>query len=163
MHFFDFHSILFSEAAASWRIVLAAVFGIALGLERSIAGKHAGMRTYGLVAIGSCLFTVIGTLATYQFAMFSSINPLQLAGSVIIGIGFVGTGLAMFHDSHPVELTTAAGIFVAAGVGMAVGFGFIMLSAVTVVVSLIVLRGLTHFEHAAQKRFGDGTENGTHY
>ena len=77
---------------------------------------------------------------------------------MIIGIGFVGTGLAMFRDSHPVELTTAAGIFVAAGIGMAVGFGFIMLSVVTVAVSLLVLRVFTRLEKAVQKKFGDGVE-----
>ena len=148
-----------TEISASVRIVLAAVLGILLGLERSIAGKHAGMRTYGLVAVGSCLFTVVGILATYQFAIFPGINPLQLASSVIIGIGFVGTGLAMFRDSHPVELTTAAGIFVAAGIGMAVGFGLTMLSVVTVVVSLLVLRVFTRLEKGIQKKFGDGAGN----
>jgi len=159
MHPADFfHPTYLSELGASLRIVLAAMLGIALGLERSIAGKHAGMRTYGLVAVGSCLFTVVGVLATYQFAIFPGINPLQLASSVIIGIGFVGTGLAMFRDSHPVELTTAAGIFVAAGIGMAVGFGFIMLSVVTVAVSLLVLRVFTRLEKAVQKKFGDGVE-----
>ena len=68
--------------------------GDLLGLERSIAGKHAGMRTYALVSLGSCLFVIVGTLASYQLSIFSGINPLQIAGSIVIGIGFIGSGLA---------------------------------------------------------------------
>src|SRR3990167_5829927 len=110
------------------RLVIAAVLGGLLGLERSIAGKHAGMRTYALVSLGSALFVCMGTLASLQFTQFAGVNPLQLAGSIIIGIGFIGSGLAVFHGAHPGELTTASGIWVVAGVGMAAGVGFYTLA-----------------------------------
>jgi len=155
----DIQTIFISESDASLRIILSAVLGAMLGLERSIAGKHAGMRTYGLVSIGSCLFTVAGVIAAQHFSIFPSVNPLQLASSVIIGIGFVGAGLSMFRDNHPVELTTAAGIFVASGVGIAIGFGLVWLSVVTVIVSLIMFRVLSRLECSVQKRFGVETEN----
>ncbi len=158
MHLTDLQVILVSETDASLRIVLAALLGAMLGLERSIAGKHAGMRTYGMVSVGACLFTTVGIIAAQQFSMFATINPLQLASSVIIGIGFVGAGLSMFHDTHPVELTTAAGILVAAGVGIAAGFGLVELSVVAVLMSLLLLRVFTRIEHSAQKRFGDGVD-----
>ncbi|HEV7449679.1 MAG TPA: MgtC/SapB family protein, partial [Candidatus Paceibacterota bacterium] len=89
------------------RITVAVVLGACMGLERSLAGKHAGMRTYALVALGSSLFTVVGVVASYQMSSFAGINPLQIAGSVVVGIGFIGSGLAMFKGEHPVELTTA--------------------------------------------------------
>src|SRR6185437_10948996 len=101
-----------SEATMSWRLIVAAILGTLLGLERSLRGKHAGMRTYALVALGSCLFVVAGTLASFELGMFSGINPLVIAANVVVGIGFIGAGLAVFRGEHPVELTTATGLWV---------------------------------------------------
>src|SRR5665213_1633287 len=95
------------QFALAWRLVLAAVLGACLGIERSIAGKHAGMRTYALVSMGSALFVMISVLASYQLSDFSGVNPLQVASNVVLGVGFLGTGLAVFRGEHPVELTTA--------------------------------------------------------
>ncbi len=87
-------SLPFSEVNFVWALVIAAVLGACFGLERSIAGKHAGMRTYALVSLGSCLFVIIGTLSSLQLSFFSGINPVQIAGSIVIGIGFIGAGLS---------------------------------------------------------------------
>src|SRR6185437_15380794 len=111
-----------------WRLVLAAALGAVLGLERSLAGKHAGMRTYALVSTGSAMFVITGVMASYQLQMFAGVNPLQISSNVVLGVGFLGTGLAVFRGDHPVELTTAAGLWVAAGIGMAAGFGFSLLA-----------------------------------
>lgn len=90
------------ESEFVWRLLVATLLGAFLGLERSLAGKHAGMRTYALVSMGSALFTIAGIAASFQFAMFPSVNPLHLAGFVIVGIGFIGSGLAVFRGDHPV-------------------------------------------------------------
>jgi len=126
---------------------LAAALGAALGLERSLAGKHAGMRTYALVSTGSALFVIIGTLASYNLSVFAGVNPLQIASNVVLGVGFLGTGLAVFRGDHPVELTTAAGLWVAAGIGMAAGFGFSILAFGTSVIAVLILSLLLPVEN----------------
>lgn len=142
------------ELALAWRIVLAAALGAALGLERSLAGKHAGMRTYALVSAGSAMFVILGTLASVDLAsQFSGVNPLQIAGSVVLGVGFLGTGLSVFRGDHPVELTTAAGLWVAAGVGMAAGFGFSVLAMCGAIVAVVILSVLLSLENTMRAKY----------
>lgn len=147
------------EGELVWRIAVAAVLGMMLGLERSLAGKHAGMRTYALVSMGSALFTVSGILAAYQFSQFASTNPLQLAGFVIVGIGFIGSGLAVFRGEHPVELTTASGIWVVAGIGIAAGFGFCTLALAATLFGIVIFSVLARIEHWMGTRFGEQYRN----
>ena len=142
------------QIALVWRLLVAAVLGALLGLERSLAGKHAGMRTYALVSMGSALFVIAGVLASYQLSVFSGINPLQVAANVVLGVGFLGTGLAMFHGEHPVELTTAAGLWVAAGIGMTTGFGFELLALGGALLALLILTLLSPFEALMRKKYG---------
>lgn len=146
------------EADFVVRLAAAAVLGALVGLERSVAGKHAGMRTYALVSMGSALFVAVGTLSSYQLAIFSGVNPLQIAGSIVIGIGFIGSGLAVFRGEHPVELTTASGIWVAAGVGMAAGFGLYMLAGAATAFALLVFTLLLKVENGIRRRFGVSSE-----
>ncbi len=133
---------------------MAALLGSILGLERSLAGKQAGMRTYALVSIGSCLFVGVGTLASYFFAAnFSGINPLQLAGSIIVGVGFIGSGLAVLRGGGHAELTTAAGIWVIAGVGMACGFGLYILATVATVLAAAVFSLFLRIENGIRRTY----------
>ena len=142
------------ESEFIWRLVVATLLGSIFGLERSLAGKHAGMRTYALVSVGSALFVSLGTLASFQLSMFPGINPLQIAGSIVIGIGFMGYGLAGFRGEHPVELTTASGIWVVAGIGMAAGFGLFALATSATVLGMLVFSVFAKLEHALRTRFG---------
>src|SRR3989344_5080306 len=135
------------------RLAVAAVLGSLLGLERSLAGKHAGMRTYAMVSLGSCLFVVVGTLSALQLSVFSGLDPIRIASSIVIGIGFIGAGLSALRGEHP-ELTTASGIWVAAGVGMAAGFGFIAVAVRSVVTGLIVFWMFAKLEHRMSERYG---------
>ncbi|HEX8994135.1 MAG TPA: MgtC/SapB family protein [Candidatus Paceibacterota bacterium] len=153
-HFYSVDPSTYVELVASWRVLLAALFGLLLGLERSIAGKHAGMRTYALVSAGSALFTVVGTIASYQLSMFSGTNPLQVAASIVIGIGFIGSGLAAFRN-EPVELTTSAGIFVVAAIGMAAGYGLSILALCVTIISIVIFSALSRVENNIKSRFGD--------
>lgn len=140
-------------------LILSALLGAMLGLERSIAGKHAGMRTYALVSLGSCLFVTLGTLASFQLvSVFSGVNPLQLAGSIIIGIGFIGSGLSLLRGDHPVEITTATGIWVAAGIGMACGFGFYLLALTSTVLALTIFSLFLKVENAIRAKYGTGRD-----
>ena len=142
-----------SEAAMAWSLLVAALLGSLLGIERSVAGKHAGMRTYALVSLGSCLFVLIGSMASQNLASaFAGVNPLQIAGSIVIGIGFIGSGLvALKNDTH-VELTTASGIWVVSGIGMACGFGMYTLAVVTTVLAATILSLFLRVENGIKKR-----------
>ncbi len=142
-----------TETSMAVGLVIAALLGAVLGIERSLAGKHAGMRTYALVSLGSCLFVIVGTLSSIQLSFFSGINPLQIAGSIVIGIGFIGSGLAAFRGEHPAELTTATGIWVAAGVGMACGFGFYFLATIATIISITIFSLFFRFENALRTRW----------
>ena len=135
-------------------LILAAALGALMGLERSIAGKHAGMRTYALVSLGSCLFTLVGVLASYPLSVFVGVNPMQLAGSVAIGIGFIGAGLTALRSEEHVELTTTAGIWVVAAVGVACGLGFYSAAATTAVLSVLIFSIFLRVENAIRHRWG---------
>lgn len=110
------------------------------------------MRTYAMVSMGSCLFVIIGTLASMFFLdAFPGVNPLQIAGSIVIGIGFIGSGLALVKRDGHVELTTASGIWVAAGVGMACGFGFYLLAFAATIFALGIFSVLLSVENKIRK------------
>jgi len=102
--------------------------GVILGLERNIAGKMAGMRTYALVSVGSALFVIISRLVAVDYIGISNFDPLRMASQVIVGIGFIGAGLVFFKGNHPVGITTATGIWVVSGIGIACGFGLYALA-----------------------------------
>lgn len=141
-----------AQLEAVTRVLVAALLGTALGLERSIAGKHAGMRTYALVAAGSALFVVVGTLADDIYRSFPGLNPVAIAASVVLGIGFIGAGLSYVRSDHA-ELTTASGIWLAAGVGMATGFGLYTLSIASTITGLLIFSLLLHVENALRRKY----------
>jgi putative Mg2+ transporter-C (MgtC) family protein len=136
------------------RLLVAAVLGACMGLERSLSAKHAGMRTYALVSLGSCLFTVVGVVASYQLSSFAGINPLQIAGSVAIGIGFIGSGLVVMSQERHEELTTASGIWVTAAVGMAAGFGYFGVALAAAVLGVVIFSVLLRVENGLRRRYG---------
>lgn len=118
-------------------LMTALFLGAALGLERSFAHKTAGLRTYALVSMGSCLFIliaryVIPTVETFNY------DPLRIAAGIVMGVGFLCGGVIIFKDSTLVGLTTAAGLWVAAGIGMAVGYGLIPLAIFATLATLSV-------------------------
>lgn len=146
------------ESVLVTRLVVATLLGVLLGLERSLSGKHAGMRTYSIVSLGSATFVIVGILSAYQMSLFAGINPVQIASSVVIGIGFIGAGLATLRGEHP-ELTTASGIWLASGVGMACGFGLYEIAAAAAVLGIIIFWFFAKLEHTLNVRYGTNHEN----
>lgn len=118
-------------------LLIAVVLGGMLGLERSLAGKTAGVRTYGLVSMGSALFILIARYVIPTVENFSY-DPLRIAAGVVMGVGFLCGGVIIFKDSHLSGLTTAAGLWVASGIGMAVGYGELSLAAFATIATLLV-------------------------
>ena len=143
------------EFTLTARLLVAVILGTLMGVNRSLFGKHAGMRTYALVSLGSCVFAIVGTLASYELAAFNGTNPLQIAASVVVGIGFIGSGLAAFRGEHPIELTTASGIWVVAAVGMACGYGLFILATTCTLLGILIFSLLSYAEHWLQEVWGE--------
>ncbi len=130
----------------------ALLLGMSLGVERAIAGKTAGMRTYGLVTMGSALFVIIGVIAGGGFGSPSALgDSIRLSAQIITGIGFLGAGLIFFNAGKMNGVTTAAGIWVAAGIGMAVGYGLYFIAVMTTILALFVFTVLWYIENRLKK------------
>lgn len=130
------------------QLVLATFLGALLGWERELKKKEAGLQTYSLVALGSCLLTLLAFsyFETLSGQMGVDFDPSRIIQAIAIGIGFVGGG-AVFKGDYFIEgLTTAAGLWVAAGIGIAVGTEFYYLAAITTFLALLVLAGLGKIE-----------------
>lgn len=128
-------------------IAIALGLGLLIGLERSLAGKTAGMRTYGLVSMGACLFIILSNVVIADSALYA-FDPMRTAAGVIMGIGFLCGGVIIFQNHQLSGLTTAAGLWVSAGIGMAVGFGEVYLAILTTLTTILVLTVLWFVEHA---------------
>lgn len=139
------------ESEVFIQLTVALVLGALLGFERLLAGKEAGMRTFGLVSVGSCLFVLIGELVLHNNYPTSSFDPLRIASSVVTGIGFIGAGLIIFQ--HELKgLTTAAALWVASAIGVAVGFKLYIIAMFTAFLTLFVCVGLWFFERYLEKK-----------
>lgn len=134
------------------KLVAALFLGMSLGIERAVVGKTAGMRTYGLVSMGSALFVVIGVLAGGGFdSQVAMTESLRFTAQVITGIGFIGAGLIFFKDHAVSGVTTAAGIWVASGVGMAIGYGLYGIAILAAVFAFTVFTVLWYVEEDVKK------------
>lgn len=118
------------------RMLIAVLLGFAIGIERKIRFKEAGMRTHAIVAAGACLFMLI---SKYGFVdMDGKFDGARLAAQVVSGIGFIGAGMIMYRKQAIHGLTTAAGVWITAGVGMAAGAGMYIVatSSTAIIISV---------------------------
>jgi len=138
-----------------WRLFLAALLGLAIGVNREIAHKSAGMRTHALVALGSALFSIISSSFVGP-----TVDPTRIAAQIVTGIGFLGAGLIVFHESRVKGLTTAAGVWVAAAIGMAVGFNMQALAIFTTILTILVFVIILPVEQHLIKKFAGEDHNG---
>ncbi len=130
------------------QLVLAAFLGMVLGTERSvIADKRAGTRTYALVSLGACLFSVVSLSVTTGYLGLVSFDPMRVAAGIITGIGFLGAGIIIFQDNKLQGLTTAAGLWVAAGIGVAVAYSMYAIAIFTTIVTLCIFTVLWFVEN----------------
>lgn len=128
----------------AWRLIVAALLGALIGIERERHEHPAGIRTHMLVSIGSAAFTV---LSIYSFGQGS--DPGRVAAQIVTGIGFLGAGSILKGGGTIHGLTTAASLWVVAAVGMAAGAGAWGVAAVTTVIVLISLWPV----HQIERRF----------
>ena len=117
------------------RVLVAAALGALIGYERERMGKPAGVRTHGMVALGSALFTVV-SLDGFGGAG----DPARVAAQIVTGVGFLGAG-AILHEGGGVQgLTTAAAVWATAAVGLAAGVGMLVMALETTVLIVVFLR-----------------------
>lgn len=128
------------------RLVLSVILSGLIGLERQLHRRTAGLRTHILVSLGSCLIMLT---SLYVFDIYKNkvpLDPARIAAGVITGIGFLGAGTIIREREKVVGLTTAASLWVVAGIGLAVGCGFYSASIFTTVLALVVLFFLRYIE-----------------
>ena len=144
------------ELAILVKLILAAIAGGAVGLEREKHGRPAGLRTHLLVALGACLMMVISEAFHLKYAehdMQSAlrIDPSRTAAQIITGIGFLGAGVIIKEGATVRGLTTAASLWLAAGLGMAFGMGLFVPGVMATVLALLSLIFLKKLEPLIRK------------
>jgi putative Mg2+ transporter-C (MgtC) family protein len=139
------------------RVVLAAALGGAIGFERELREREAGLRTHLLVSVGAALFTMVSAYAwtDWRFSTEAGLvfDPTRIAAQVVTGIGFLGAGAIIRQGFSVRGLTTAATLWVVAAIGMATGAGYYPAAVITTVLVIVSLWPLRIVAHRLSERF----------
>ena len=133
------------------KLVLAMFFGMVIGAERTLVHKEAGMKTHALVSMGAALFIIVSEHLAVKYAGLVGFNPALMASNIIVGIGFLGAGSIILQNSRLMGLTTAGGLWITAGIGMATGFGLFSLASIATFLVLLIFIFLNIVEKPLQK------------
>jgi putative Mg2+ transporter-C (MgtC) family protein len=137
--------------------VLAAAFGGAVGIERELREREAGLRTHMLVSLGSALFTIASAYGFRDFLVHGGTlvrtDPTRIAAQIVTGIGFLGAGAIIRQGLSVRGLTTAATLWVVAAIGLTTGAGYYTAAAFTTVIVLISLGPLRGVAYRTMTRF----------
>ncbi len=137
-----------------FQLIGAVLLGGLIGFEREYKRKEAGLQTYSLVALGACLFTIIAFELFNAFTgrLGSSFDLSRVIQAIAIGIGFLGAGV-IFQQERSIEgLTTAAGLWVTAAIGLSIGAKLYFLAVFTTLLALGVLAGFGYLEYKIFKK-----------
>ncbi len=148
---------MLTETQVALRLVLSVVLGGSIGMERQVHRRNAGLRTHILVSLGSCLIMLTSIYIFDIYKSVTNVDPGRIAAGVITGIGFLGAGAIIREREEVKGLTTAASLWVVAGIGLATGCGFYSASVITASLGLIVLVLLRRIE---TKIFGKEEKSG---
>lgn len=129
-------------------LLLAFVLGALLGLERELSGKAAGLRTYALVALGAALFALVAKESFLQLAaeQGTRLDLGNVIAAIAVGLGFLGAGLIVRHETNIWGLTSAAGVWATGAIGVSVGLGFYSTAVFATILVLFVFSVLRMFE-----------------
>ncbi|WP_158080452.1 MgtC/SapB family protein [Alkalithermobacter paradoxus] len=128
-----------NRADIIYRLLLAMFIGGIVGIEREKSNQWAGFRTHVLVAVGSCVAAMTSLLLFEEYRSVINLDPGRIPAQVLSGVGFLGAGAILKTQNSIRGLTTAAGIWVMASVGLAIGYGYYYLSIMVLVFLLITL------------------------
>lgn len=143
------------------KLTLAVLLGTLIGVERVLVHKDAGMKTHALVSMGAAVFVLVSEAITQKYINLPGMNPMMMPSQIIVGVGFLGAGSIMLQGSRLTGLTTAGGLWVTAGIGMAVGFGLFSIATISTVLVLFILIATNVFEEPLRKiSNGNGNGNG---
>ena len=132
------------------RIVAAFFLGGALGLEREIKSRAAGLRTYMLVCVGSCMIMLANQ---YIYQVYNVGDPVRMGAQVVSGIGFLGAGTIMVTQRNKITgLTTAAGLWASAAIGLCVGIGFYEAAVIGSALIILILTAVHSLDSRIRKR-----------
>ena len=132
------------------RLLLGGVMGGVIGLEREFRAKEAGLRTHFIVALGSALFMIIS-----QYAFEGRFDAARVAAQVVSGIGFIGAGVIIFQKNVVRGVTTAAGLWVAAAIGLACGAGMYPIAVAATLLAVLCLEAMHFFHRHVAERVVD--------
>jgi len=127
------------------RLLIALIIGGVTGLERERSHQFAGFRTHILVSVGSCITSITSLSLFFQYSSYSNIDPARLSAQVLSGVGFLGAGAILKTSNGIRGLTTAAGIWATACIGIAIGYGYYVLGICAwlfVMVTLYILKNI---------------------
>jgi putative Mg2+ transporter-C (MgtC) family protein len=133
------------------KLIVAVGLGVIIGAERLLVHKDAGVKTHALVSLGAALFVIISEMLYVKYGSISGFDPTRIASQIIVGIGFLGAGSIMLHGSQLRGLTTAGGLWVTAGIGMAAGFGFYEVAIISTVLVLFIFIVMNIIERPIRK------------
>jgi putative Mg2+ transporter-C (MgtC) family protein len=144
------------ELAIFVKIILAAAAGAIIGLEREVHGRPAGLRTHLLVAAGACLMMIVSEAFFLKYGDLPGtgvvrLDPSRVAAQIVTGIGFLGAGVIIKEGLIVRGLTTAASLWMVAGIGMAYGMGMLSVGSIGTAVSLFSLLVLKRLEPRIKK------------
>lgn len=128
------------------RLILAAILGAVIGIEREIKNRAAGFRTHIIVSVGACLTMLIGIDAIGDISSDNARDAARLAGQVVSGIGFLGAGTILQKKNGVSGLTTAATLWLSGAIGLAVGIGYYegaIIATVICLITLVSLKGIS--------------------
>ena len=137
------------------RLVTAVFLGLAIGVERILVHKEAGMKTHALVAMGAAVFALVSEQLVQEYIKLPGLNPVMIPAQIVLGVGFLGAGSIMLQGSRLKGLTTATGLWVVAGIGMASGLGFYGLAFISTILVIMILTLVNIFEKPIRKMSGD--------
>ncbi|MGM9803954.1 MAG: MgtC/SapB family protein [Muribaculaceae bacterium] len=136
-------------ANATLRLLLSMVLGAVVGIERMKKGQMAGMRTFSLISTGATLAMLVSIYIPQEFLGLKNGDPGRIAAQVVSGIGFLGAGAIIQMKGSVRGLTTAAGIWITAMIGLAVGAGMYIISIITTLLIIFILAIMNRYEHYA--------------
>lgn len=134
------------------RLILAAILGAVIGIEREIKNRAAGFRTHIIVSVGACLIMLIGIDGIGKFSSDTARDTARIAGQVISGIGFLGAGTILQKKNAVTGLTTAATLWLSAAIGLAVGIGYYEGAIIATVICLVTLISLNKISDLSNKK-----------
>lgn len=145
----EINSVEVTTISSVYKLVLSMVLGAVIGYERKRKGQIAGVRTFSLIAMGATLAMILSIYVPQEYLGLKNGDPGRIAAQVVSGIGFLGAGAIIQMKGSVRGLTTAAGIWMTAIIGMAVGVGMYWSSIIATVLILVILVAFEYYEHRA--------------